>query len=81
MRTGKTQQQIEIIKDCLSRNETVFIGGMEDPTDYLNRLGEGYVAEESFRTTNINLMQDDISGTIYWDGGKKIKTGYKFSKI
>jgi len=48
MRSGKTQQQIEYIKEHLNKGETMFVGGMEDPKDYLNRLGEGYVAEEVF---------------------------------
>lgn len=81
MRTGKTQQQIEYIKERLNKGETMFVGGMEDPTDYLNRLGEGYIAEESFRTTNINLTFMDDLQNIFYTGGEKIKTGYIFRKI
>lgn len=81
MRTGKTQKQIDYIKEHLNKGETMLVGGMEDPKDYLNKLGEGYVAEESFRTISIKLMQDDISGTIYWDDIEKIKTGYIFRKL
>ena len=77
MRTGKTQQQIDYIKEHLNKGEIMFVGGMKDPTDYLNRLGEEYSAEESFRTTNINMNLEDT----YFTGGEKIKTGYIFRKL
>ena len=66
MRTGKTEKQITEIKEQIDNNKTVLIAGLKTPTDYLNRLGEGYVAEESFRS-------------IF--GAEKVKTGYIFKKM
>ena len=77
MRTGKTQQQVDNLRKLLQEGRVIHIGGMKDPTDYLNRLGEEYSAEESFRTTNINMNLEDT----YFTGGEKIKTGYIFRKL
>lgn len=66
MRTGKTEKQITEIKEQLDNNKTVLIAGLKTPTDYLNRFGEGYVAEESFRS-------------IF--GAEKVKIGYIFRKL
>ena len=81
MRTGKTQQQIDYIKEHINKGETMFVGGLKDPKEYLERLGEGYSAEESFRTRNIDITFDDILGYTTFTGGEKIKTGYIFRKI
>lgn len=55
MRTGKTQQQIDYIREHLNKGETIFMGGMKDPTDYLNRLGEGYSAQPHYAKRSIPL--------------------------
>lgn len=66
MRTGKTEKQISEIKEQLDNNKTALVAGLKAPTDYLNRLGDGYVAEESF-------------SSIF--GAEKVKTGYIFRKL
>lgn len=81
MRTGKTEKQIAEIKEQLDNNKTVLVAGLKTPTDYLNKLGDGYVAEESFRTQNMIRVYDEISRAVYWDGGEKVKTGYIFRKL
>lgn len=81
MRACKTENQILEIKKQLDNNQTVLVGGLKNPSDYLNRLGNGYVAEESFRTQNMIRVYDEISGAVYWSGGEKVKTGYIFRKI
>lgn len=80
MRIGKTEKQIIELKKQLDNTQTVLVAGLKNPSDYLERLGEGYTAEESFTTIQQTRTYDEISGAIYWSGGEKVKTGYIFKK-
>lgn len=81
MRTGKTEKQIVGLKEQLDNNQTVLVAGLKEPSNYLERLGEGYTAEESFVVRQPTRTYDEISGAIYWSGGEKVKTGYIFKKV
>jgi hypothetical protein len=65
MRVGKTAKQIEELKQQLDEGKTILVVGLKSSEDYLNRLGEGYVAEESFSSVF---------------GAEKVRTGYLFKK-
>lgn len=65
MRTGKTEKQITEIKERLDNNKTVIIAGLKTPTDYLNRLGEGYVAEQKLEQIAKQLQKEDITSVVY----------------
>ena len=65
MKTGKTEKQITEIKKQLDNNQTVLVAGLKNPYNYLERLGDGYIAEESFSSTFSE---------------EKVKTGYIFKK-
>jgi len=66
MRTGKTEKQIMEIKKQLDNNQTVLVAGLKNPSNYLERLGDGYIAKESF-------------SSIF--SAEKVKTGYTFKKL
>jgi hypothetical protein len=81
MRIGKTEKQIIELKEQLDSNQTILVAGLKEPSNYLERLGKGYIAEESFVTRQQTRTYDEISGAIYWTDGEKIKTGYIFKKL
>jgi hypothetical protein len=65
LRTGKTAKQIEELKQQLDEGKAILVVGLKSSGDYLSRLGEGYVAEESFSSVF---------------GAEKVRTGYLFKK-
>lgn len=81
MRAGKTEKQIVELKEQLNNNQIVLVAGLKEPSNYLERLGEGYTVEESFITRQQTEVYDEISGAVYYSGGEKVKTGYIFKKL
>ena len=41
MRTSKTEKQITEIKKQLDNSQTVLVAGLKNPSNYLERLGDG----------------------------------------
>lgn len=72
MRAGKTQKQVEELKQQLDEGKVILIAGLKSSEDYLNRLGEGYEAVAVFSSFAPKGLKRSA---------ENVKIGYKFRKI
>ena len=80
MRVGKTQMQIGMLAKSLNEGQSVFIAGMKDPKDYIDRLARDF---NIIVITTPHYIKPSESNRFHLDGDKlteylPILTGYEF---
>lgn len=83
MRTGKTQMQIGMLAKSLNEGQSVFIAGMKEPKDYIDRLFKDFGIVV---ITAPHYIKPSESNRFHLDGDKLTEylptlTGYEFRKI
>ena len=81
--TGKMDAWLQSMKKIIENNQTVGVAGCKDPTDILNRLscmGVEAKAEVMEKRQPTELIFDENSEPIGLEFGKKVQTGFIFSK-
>lgn len=86
MRTGKTHEQVSLLAKSLNEGNSVFVAGIKNPKDYINRLFKDFgivtLTEPHYVTRNYEITFEDTYPFRVWESGGESKlTGYEFSKI
>ena len=85
-RYGKTHHQIGMLANYLNEDKSVFVAGMKDPKDYIERLfrdfGIAVITEPHYITKDTELVLEDIPPYRAWETKYEPQlTGYEFKKI
>ena len=84
-RYGKTHHQIGILAKYLNEDKSVFIAGMINPKDYIERLSRDFgitvIAEPKYVTKNTEIILEDVPPYRGWKKEHEpLLTGYEFRK-
>ena len=83
MRTGKTQMQIGMLAKSLNEGESVFIAGMKDPKDYIDRLFKDFgivvIIEPRYIAKDTEIVLEHVPPYRVWETKyEPTLTGYEF---
>ena len=84
-RYGKTYHQIGMLAKYLNEDKSVFIAGMVNPKDYIERLSRDFgitvIAEPKYVTKNTEIILEDVPPYRGWKKEHEpLLTGYEFRK-
>lgn len=84
-RYGKTHHQIGMLAKYLNEDKSVFIAGMINPKDYIERLSRDFgitvIAEPKYVTKDTKIILEDVPPYRGWKKEHEpLLTGYEFRK-
>jgi hypothetical protein len=86
MRTGKTHVQIAMIATRLNQGNSVFVAGIENPKEYIERLFKTFgivvTTEPHYVTKDTEIILEDVPPYRIWKTKyEPLLTGYEFRKL
>jgi len=86
MRTGKTHVQIAMLAKSLNEDKSVFIAGMKNPKDYIERLfrdfGITVITEPHYIVKDTEIVLEHVPPYRVWETKYEPHlTGYEFRKL
>lgn len=83
MRTGKTHQQIAMLAKSLNEGNSVFVAGIKDPKDYIERLFRDFnIVVQTiphYVTKDTERVLEDVPPYRVWETKyEPLLTGYEF---
>lgn len=86
MRTGKTHEQVLLLAKSLNKGNSVFVVGIKNPKDYIDRLFKDFgivsLTEPRYITKDTEIVLEDVPPYRVWKTRYEPQlTGYEFTKI